>query len=341
MMYHIVSHRNTGHAMKQLLGAALSVALILSAQTAASAQTSGAWPSRFVKVVVAFAAGGASDAVTRIVASEMSKNLGRSVVIENITGANGSLGTQAVARAEPDGYTFLSGTPGTLTINPHLFDKLPYDAANDFVSVAHVVTFPQVLAVGAKAPVSTLDEFVAYAKSKPGVLNYGSAGVGSTGHLVTAMFLSRAGIKAQHVPFRGGGPASQALVAGDIDFLIDGLPTFQGLAEAKLVKVLGITSAQRWPSLPDVPSLGERAAPGFDLSGWVIFSAPKGTPQPIIDRVSAEVKKAVSSADTQARLAQVGAIAIGSSPAEAAKFFDVEMEKWKEVVKVSGAKVPQ
>ena len=326
--------------MKRHLAALLTAAAFLS-HGPASAESVDAWPSRFVKVVVPFAAGGASDAVTRIAAGEMSKNLGKNVLIENLTGANGSLGSQAVARADADGYTFLSGTPGTLTINPHLFDKLSYDAEKDFVAVTQVVTFPQVLAIGPKVPASTLEEFVAYAKSKAGALNYGSAGIGSTGHLVTAMFLSQAGLQAQHVPFRGGGPASQALLAGDIDFLIDGLPTFQGLADAKAVKILGVTSKQRWSGLPDVPAIGERAVPGFDLSAWVIFMAPKGTPQPIIDKVAAEVKKAVSTDEAKARLAQVGAIAVGSSPAEASRVFKSEFEKWKDVVRTSGAKISQ
>ena len=265
-------------------------------------------------MIVPFSAGGAADVVTRIVIAQVSNNLGRNFVVENRTGANGNIGTEAVARAEPDGYTFLVGSPGTLAINPHVFARLPYDAEADFIPVTHVATFPQVLAVSMKLPAATLDEFIALAKSRPNALNFGSSGNGSTGYLITAMFMSQAGLQAVHVPFRGGGPAAQALVAGDVDFVIDGLPTFQGLVDTNVVKVVAITAAQRWPSLPNVPAIGERAVPGFDLSSWVMFAAPKGTPRDIVDRFAAEVAKALTSADVRRLLSEVGAVPVGSSP---------------------------
>ena len=319
---------------------AVLLALIAICASAPAMAQADVWPSRYVRLIVPFAAGGAADVVTRIVAAQISKNLDRNFVVENRTGGNGNIGTEAAARADADGYTFLVGSPGTLAINPHVFAKLPYDAETDFVPVSHVAIFPQVLALSMKLPAASLDEFIAYAQARPGTLNFGSSGNGSTGHLITAMFMSQAGVKALHVPFRGGGPAAQALVSGDVDFVIDGLPTFQGLLDTKAVKVVAITSAQRWPNLPDVPAIGEKAVPGFDLSSWVIFAAPKGTAREIVDRFSAEVTKALSSAEVQRLLSQIGAIPVGTSPEAAKQFQQTELAKWKRVVDVSGTRMP-
>jgi tripartite-type tricarboxylate transporter receptor subunit TctC len=302
----------------------------------ASAQT---WPQRYVRIIVPFSAGGAADVVTRIVAAHIAENLGKNVVVENRTGSNGNIGTEAVARSEPDGYTFLAGSPGTLAINPHMFAKLPYNALADFVAVNHVATFPQILAVSRKIPAANLSDFIAHLKARPKALNFGSSGIGSTGHLITAMFLHRAGLDAVHIPFRGGGPAAQALVAGDVDFVIDGLPTFQGFVGTDKVSVVAITSAKRSPNLPDVPAIGEMAVPGFDLSSWVVFAAPKGTPKNVADRFAAEVNKVLASDEVKNRLLEVGALPAGGSPEDAARFQRSELAKWKEVVEVSGAKL--
>ena len=277
--------------------------------------------------------------MTRIVAAHIAENLGKNVVVENRTGSNGNIGAEAVARSEPDGYTFLAGSPGTLAINPHMFAKLPYNALGDFVAVSHVATFPQILAVSRKIPAANLSDFIAHVKARPKALNFGSSGIGSTGHLITAMFLHRAGLDAVHIPFRGGGPAAQALVAGDVDFVIDGLPTFQGFVGTDKVSIVGITSAKRSPNLPDVPAIGEMAVPGFDLSSWVVFAAPKGTPKNVADRFAAEVNKVLALDEVKNRLLEVGALPAGGSPEDAARFQRSELAKWKEVVEVSGAKM--
>jgi len=220
-----------------------------------------------------------------------------------------------------------------------MFAKLPYNALADFVAVSHVATFPQVLAVSSKIPTANLFDFIAYVKARPKALNFGSSGIGSTGHLITAMFLHRAGLDAVHIPFRGGGPAAQALVAGDVDFVIDGLPTFQGFVGTDKVSIVAITSAKRSPNLPDVPAIGEMAVPGFDLSSWVVFAAPKGTPKNVADRFAAEVNKVLASDEVKNRLLEVGALPAGGSPEDAARFQRSELAKWKEVVEVSGAKM--
>ena len=313
-----------------------AVLIWIAAFGSASAET---WPQRYVRIIVPFSAGGAADVVTRIVAAHIAENLGKNVVVENRTGSNGNIGTEAVARSEPDGYTFLAGSPGTLAINPHMFAKLPYNALTDFVAVSHVATFPQILAVSRKIPAANLSDFTAHLKARPKALNFGSSGIGSTGHLITAMFLHRAGLDAVHIPFRGGGPAAQALVAGDVDFVIDGLPTFQGFVGTDKVSIVAITSAKRSPNLPDVPAIGEMAVPGFDLSSWVVFAAPKGTPKNVTDRFAAEVNKVLASDEVKNRLLEVGALPAGGSPEDAARFQRSELAKWKEVVEVSGAKM--
>jgi len=313
-----------------------AVLIWIAAFGSASAET---WPQRYVRIIVPFSAGGAADVVTRIVAAHIAENLGKNVVVENRTGSNGNIGTEAVARSEPDGYTFLAGSPGTLAINPHMFAKLPYNALTDFVAVSHVATFPQILAVSRKIPAANLSDFTAHLKARPKALNFGSSSIGSTGHLITAMFLHRAGLDAVHIPFRGGGPAAQALVAGDVDFVIDGLPTFQGFVGTDKVSIVAITSAKRSPNLPDVPAIGEMAVPGFDLSSWVVFAAPKGTPKNVADRFAAEVNKVLASDEVKNRLLEVGALPAGGSPEDAARFQRSELAKWKEVVEVSGAKM--
>jgi tripartite-type tricarboxylate transporter receptor subunit TctC len=325
--------------MKRSIG--LIVAVIAATSLLAHVVTAAdPWPSRFVRLIVPFSAGGAADVVTRVVAGQVSANLGKNFVVENRTGANGNIGTVTVARSAADGYTFLVGSPGTLAINPNVFAHLPYDIETDFVPVAHVAIFPQVLAISTKLPVTTLEEFIAYAKSKPDALNFGSSGIGSTGHLITAMFLSQAGIRAVHIPFRGGGPAAQALVSSDVDFVIDGLPTFQGLLETDRVKVVAITSAQRWPGLPNVPSIGEQAVPGFDLGSWVVFAAPKGTPGDIVDTFAKEITKALEAADVRKLMTDIGAIPVGSTPGGALAFQRAELAKWKRVVEISGTRMP-
>ena len=308
---------------------ALALPMIASAQ---------AWPQRVVKVIVPFSAGGAADVVTRIVAGRMSENLGKNFVVENRTGANGNLGTDAVARAAPDGYTILAGSPGTLAINPHMFAKLPYNAETDFVMASHVATFPQILVINPKIPATTLRDFIAFAKARPQMLTMGSSGNGSTGHLIASMFMHEAGITAVHVPFRGGGPAAQVLAGGSVDFVVDGLPTFQSFAGTGLVRFLAITAATRWPKLPEIPTVGE-VIPNFDLSSWVVFAVPKGTDPAIVHAIAAEVNKALADEEVKRKLTEVGAMPAGGSPADALRFQRAELAKWKTVVAVSGAKV--
>lgn len=308
---------------------------LLLAVPVASAQD---WPARPVRLILPFAAGGAADVVTRITMAKLSEQMGQPFLVDNRTGASGNIGTEAAAKSAADGYSFLVGSPGTMAINPHFFSKLPYDAQADFVAAVHVARFPQVLAVHADVPAGNLQELLALAKKEPGKLNYGSSGNGSTGHLITESFLTQAGIRMTHVPFKGGGPAVQALVGGQIHMVIDGLPSFASHLQGGRVRLLGITSGTRWPDLPEVPALGETAVPGFDMGSWVILFAPARTPPEILRRLAAETTKALSGSDVQARLRQVGALAAGGTPDDAARFHRSEFERWGAVVRATGAK---
>jgi len=313
----------------------IALAAALAASAAVPAQD---WPARPVRLILPFSAGGAADVVTRITMARVTEQTGQQFLVENRTGASGNIGTEAAAKSPPDGYTFLVGSPGTMAINPHFFRTLPYDARGDFVAAVHVARFPQVLAVHADVPAKTLAELVALARAEPGKLNYGSSGNGSTGHLITASFLSQAGIRMTHVPFRGGAPAVQALAGGQVQMVIDGLPSFTAYLPGGRLRLLGITSAERWPELPDVPAIGEAVVPGFDLGSWVVLFAPAKTPPDILRRFAAETTKALGAADVQARLRQVGALAAGGTPEDAARFHQAEYEKWGAVVRASGAK---
>lgn len=309
--------------------------IVLALAGAAQAQS---WPARPVKLILPFAAGGAADVVTRIAMAKVSEQTGQQFLVENRTGASGNIGTEAAARAAPDGYTFLVGSPGTMAINPHFFSKLPYDALKDFVPAVHVARFPQVLAVHAAVPARKVEELIALAKAEPGKLNFGSSGNGSTGHLITESFIAQAGIKMTHVPFRGGGPAVQALAGGHVQLVIDGLPSFASYLQGDRIRLLAITSAGRWPDLPDLPALGESAVPGFDMGSWVVLFAPVGTPAEILGRFATETAKALADPEVQARLRRVGALAAGGSPDDAARFHKAEYEKWGQLVRATGVK---
>jgi len=309
--------------------------LLLIVCNAATAQT---WPAKPVRLILPFAAGGAVDVVTRITMNRVSEQTGQQFLVDNRPGASGNIGTEAAAKSAPDGYTFLVGSPGTIAINPHFYPTLPYDTLKDFVPVVHFASFPQVLGVYAEVPAQNLAELIAMARREPGKLNYGSGGNGSTGHLITEAFLRQAGIKITHVPFRGGGPAVQGLAGGQVHLVIDGLPSFAAQLQTGRIRVLAVTSKERWPELPNVPSIGESALPGFDMGSWALIAAPAKTPDEILRRFAAETTKALAGEDVKARLRQVGALPAGGTPEQALSFHRAEYEKWGSVVRSTGAK---
>jgi tripartite-type tricarboxylate transporter receptor subunit TctC len=295
------------------------------------------WPDRPVRFINPFTPGSAVDVVARLIALDLSDRLGQQFIVENRTGASGNIGTEAAARSRPDGYTVLVGSPGTMAINPALFRSLPYDAVRDFSPVSHVASFPQVLVVNPSLPVRTLAEFVAYAKAHPGRLNYASSGSGSTNHLAMELIRNAFGIDLVHVPYRGGVVTMQALVAGDVQAGVEGILSLPAFLAAGTVRPLAVTSAARSPMLPEVPALAE-TLPGFDASAWVVFFAPRGTPEAVLDRLAAEMRASLERPGVRDKLAELGATPVGTTPAQAAAFHRAELEKWRRAVELSGAR---
>ncbi|MFM1989964.1 MAG: hypothetical protein RJA99_2921 [Pseudomonadota bacterium] len=305
---------------------------------APGARAQSDWPSKPVRIVVPFAAGGTTDIVARVVAEQLAPVLKQPVVVENRAGAGGNVGAEAVAKAAPDGYTFLMGTPGTQAINQFLYPKMPYDTEKDLVPVSYVVRVPNVLIVPPSLGVKTLDELVALAKSRPGKLTYGSPGNGSTGQLSTELFKTRAKVFVTHIPYRGSAPMLQDLLGGQIDMAIDNLPSAMPHIKAGRLLALGVTSTTPNGQLPDVKPIAA-SLPGYAAESWFVLVAPRGTPDAIVQRLSAEVDRIVKRPEIVERFRGLGAEAVGGTPADLAKHIAAETTKWREVVKISGAKV--
>jgi tripartite-type tricarboxylate transporter receptor subunit TctC len=297
-----------------------------------------AWPDRPIRFINPFSAGAATDVVTRVITQDLSERLGQQVIVDNRTGASGNIGTEAAARSRPDGTTFLVGTPGTMGINPFLFRSLPYDATRDFVAVSHVVSFAQVMVVNPSSPFRSLADLVAEARRNPGKLNYATSGNGSTSHLAFELLRAATGIEMVHVPFRGGAPAVQAVMQGEVQVAVEGLPSLPGFLSAGQLRAIAVTSEQRAAKLPEVPAVAE-TVPGFDASAWIIFFAPAGTPAAIVERAAAEIRTTLARPAVRARLEEMGAAVVGADPATTAAFHARELEKWKRAVELSGARV--
>ena len=295
------------------------------------------WPSRPVVWVNPFAAGSAVDVVGRIIATKVAANTGQNMNVDNRTGASGNIGTDHAARAKPDGYTLLLVSPGTMAINPYLFAKLPYDANKDFVAITQLVSFPQVVVTSPKQPFKSIPELIAAAKAQPDKLAHASSGPGSTSHLVMELIKADAGIKMTHVGYRGGAPATQAVIAGEVNCGVEGLPSLVGQIKAGQVVPLAVTSRQRSPQLPQVPAMSE-FIPNFDATAWIVLMAPAGTPPAVVTRIHAEVKKALDDPGVRQQLEGQGASVVGGPPAETAAFHRAEMAKFKRAVEISGAK---
>jgi len=296
------------------------------------------YPSRVVRVVVPFAAGGGADAVGRAVAERLSARLGRPFVVDNRPGAAGNIGTEQVARAAPDGYTLLVTGPNHAT-NPHLFRQLPFDPVRDFAPVSLLTSAPYVLVAHAGLEARNFQDLLALARARPGVIAYGSAGNGTAGHLAMELIKSTAGIDLVHVPYRGSPPLLADLVSGQVSVGFDNVLSSAPLIAAGRLRALAVSGARRAPALPDVPTLAESGLPGFDVTVWQGLLAPAGTPAPIVARLNTEIVAALRSPDLRARLDQLGVEAIGSSPEEFARFLNAELARWGEAVRRSGARI--
>ncbi|HTQ01972.1 MAG TPA: tripartite tricarboxylate transporter substrate binding protein [Casimicrobiaceae bacterium] len=298
-----------------------------------------AYPSRSVKLVVPFPPGGSLDLAGRLIAQKLTEMWGQSVVVENKPGAGGNIGADYVAKSAPDGYTILLGALSTHAVNPSLYKSMPYDAAKDFAPITLIAVTPNVLVVNASLPVNNVKEFLAYAKANSGKIAFGSGSNGSAGHLAGELFKVETGVDATHIPYKGGAPATQALLAGDTQFMFDNLANAMAQVKAGKLKALAVTTAQRSPLVPDLPTMAEAGLPGFDISTWYGLFAPAGTPAPIVAKWNADVTKILTAPDVRAKLMADGADPSPDTPEQFAQMISRELAKYARIIKASGAKV--
>ena len=309
-----------------------------------SAQTS--WPVKPVKIVVPFSPGGTTDILARAMAPELSKAFGQPFVVENRAGAGGNIGADVVAKAAPDGYTLLMGTVGTHGINKSLYSKMPFDPQKDFAPITLVAGVPNVMIVNTEkaraAGINSVADFIRAAKANPGKFNMASSGNGTSIHMAGELFKTTSGTYMIHFPYSGSGPALMALVGGDMDVMFDNLPSSMQLIKSGRLKALAVTSAQRSPALPDVPTVEQAGGPalkGFEASSWFGLLAPAGTAPEIVNRIQQGVAKALNTPAVKEKLLAQGAVPGGDTPQQFSAFINVEHKKWAQVVKASGAKV--
>jgi tripartite-type tricarboxylate transporter receptor subunit TctC len=293
------------------------------------------YPSRPVRLVVPFAAGGPNDIIARLVGGRLSEALGQPIVVENRPGAGGNIGTDFVAKAAPDGYTLLSAGPGSLIINP-LLGSVPYDTARDFAPVSLMASAPNVLVVHPSLPAKSVKELIELARARPRHLNYASGGPGSTPHLSGALFAVMAGIDIVHVPYKGTGPASADLLGGQVQMAFFGIPPLLPHIRSGKLRALAVTGKRRSPELPEVPTVHEAALPGYEVSPWYGLLAPAGTSRAIITRLNAEVARVVRSAEMREKLASQGAEPAGGTPEDYAAVIRADTATWARVIKDAG-----
>jgi tripartite-type tricarboxylate transporter receptor subunit TctC len=307
--------------------------LLLCLASGAQAQ---AWPSKPVKVVVAFTAGGTTDILARNVGQQLGDKLKQSFVIENKPGAGGNTGTESVVRAAPDGYTLIVGSVGPIAVNPTLYPKLAYNPLTDLVPIVQIADVPNVLVVHPSLPAKSFDEFIAHAKANPGKLNYSSTGIGTSSHLSGFVLGKRAGIDATHVPYKGA-DALRDLLAGRVQFMFATIPSVIQHIHSGGLRAIAVTSVKRSRSLPEVPTVAESGLPGFEAGSWFGFFGPKGMPSEVVATLNRAVNEIIAVPAMEAQLIKEGADPTGGTPQQFAQFVQREYEKWKTVVRDSGA----
>ena len=315
----------------------LFATLLLAALTAtAQAQT---WPSKPIKYIVPFAAGGTTDILARTISDKLSIALGQPVIVENKPGAGGGVGAAETAKAPPDGYTIMGGTISTHAINATLYSNLPYDPVKDFVAITLIARVPNMLVINNDIPAKDVAELIKLMKASPGKWNFASSGNGTSQHLSGELFKGMAGVDMQHIPYKGSPPALSDVMGGQVSMTFDNITTAWTLAKGGKLRALAVTTAKRSPIAPDVPTLGESGLPGYEIGSWQGVFAPAGTPPDIVKRLNAEIVKIINLPDIQKKLLDLGAEPVANSSEEFTAFVKVEVVKWGEVVKKSGAKV--
>jgi tripartite-type tricarboxylate transporter receptor subunit TctC len=318
---------------------AASYALALSLALAPAAASGQAYPSKPIRLVVPFPAGGPLDATARAIGQKLGEAWGQPVVIDNRPGAGGNIGADLVAKSAPDGYTILEGALSTHAVNVSLYSSMPYDPIRDFAPISLVAVTPNVLVLNPAVPANSVAGLIAYAKANPGKLSFGSGSNGSAGHLAGELFKTEAGVDMVHVPYKGGAPAMQALLAGQVQLMFDNLANSTQQVKAGKLKALAVTTVKRSPLAPELSTLAEAGLPGFDIYTWWGFFAPAGTPKEIVAKWNAEVRRILTTPEMRAFFAQQGAEPSPDSPDEFAALIGGEIPKYAKIIKASGAKV--
>lgn len=313
--------------------------LTLALTTFCSGAFAQAWPARPIRVVVPFPPGGGTDVVARESAQQVGKTTGWTLVIENRPGAGGNLGVDAVAKAKPDGYSIVLGQTSNLAINPTLYAKMPYDSQKDLTPIVLLANAPLVMVTGADSPYKSLADVVAAAKADPDKLNFASPGNGTVSHLANELFQKAAGVRTQHIPYKGVAQALTDIVSGTVDLYMSAVPTLIGQIKLGKLRPLAVTSSERIADLPDVPTMAEAGYQGVDVATWYGLMAPAGTPEDVVARINAEFNAALKSPDLSRRLADEGAQPAGGTPAQFKALIASEVTRWGKVVKDAGARI--
>jgi tripartite-type tricarboxylate transporter receptor subunit TctC len=324
-------------AIRTVLG--IGAALFIGVMTGASAQAQSTYPDKPIKLIVPFPPGGGADNLARTVIPRAAQLIGQPIVIENKPGAGGNVGAELVARAAPDGYTILHGTNGTHGINHALYDHVGFDPIKDFAPISRFTTIPAILVVYPGLKVNSVKELLAYLRANPGKVSFASSGNGTTSHMAGELFKSMTGVDIVHVPYRGGGPALTALLAGEAQMDIDLMANLYPNVEAGKLMGLAVSTLQRVETTPAIPTIDESGVPGYEIAATDGIYAPAGTPRPIIDRLNAAIRGALEDPTVRERLAARGAVPSPSTPEELARHVAAELPKWAALVKQSGAKV--
>ena len=315
---------------------AFAAVVACSATLPLQAQPS-AWPAKPIKLVVGYAAGGATDVIARMIAIKLGEQLGQPVIVDNRSGANSNVSAEIVARSPADGYTLYVYTIAN-TINASLYDKLGYDPLKDFEPIGLIAKIPNILVVNEKLPIKSVADFVQFAKDSPSGITFASSGSGSSIHLSGEMYKMVAKLNMLHVPYRGSAPAVNDLLGGQVQSMFDNTPSALPHVRGGRLRAIAITSAQRSPLLPDVPTLAESGFPGFEVQSWFGLAAPAGTPRPVVDRLNAELGKVLTNSDVRQRLLNLAATPAPGTPEQMRSFAASEVKRWYDVVKLSGAK---
>ena len=313
-------------------------AAVLSVAAVGAAQAQS-YPNKPVRLIVPYPAGGTTDIIARVAAQQLSERLKQPFVVENKAGANGAIGSVEVARAPADGYTLLMGTASTHGINSAVYKSLPYDAVKDFAPVTIVASTPNIIAVHPSVPAKNLQELLALAKAQPGKLNYGSTSLGGSPHMSAELLKMMAGVDMVHVPYKGAAPMLTDLMGGQVQIGFDNLPSTINFVRSGKVRAIAVTTPQRWPGAPEIPTVAESGLPGYEVSGWFGLLAPAGTPPAVLATIQQALSEAVKQPEVNKQMLELGAQPVANTPDAFAKLVQADVAKWRDVVKTTGVKL--